>query len=57
MTVVPSFGEATQIPVHTVSYVLLDKLENLVRSMAEDNWDVKVDEVTGCHGVPIINLS
>ena len=53
MTVVPSFGEATQIPVHTVSYILLDKLENMVRSMAEDNWDVKMDEMTGCHEVPI----
>ena len=37
MTVIPSFGESPEIPVHTVSYVLLDKLENIVRNMAEDN--------------------
>lgn len=52
MTIILNFGGAIQTPVHTVPCVLLDKLERMI-SVAEDNRDLKMDEVAGCCVLPI----
>lgn len=45
VTIIPSGRGTSEAPIHMVSCVLLDGLERMMRSVAEDNRGLKMDEV------------
>lgn len=53
MTIIPRYTWNTKASAHTVSCIVLERLESQMRRGAEDSWGLKMDEVDGCCQLPI----